>query len=181
VAGAILWPVGLVVFASAGGSACLTAADCLPSVSFLLALATLLLAIAVAGLEIRAPGELGLFDLIGDLSIATSAAVFVVAAISGAVGLIGPAFLLILIGSLIFGARGWNGRRRSQLGSTMVGLGAGTELLFALLASTAGTSTVGGFESAALMGLLIFSIGWAWLGVHLFLGRPLVPQPYREP
>jgi hypothetical protein len=182
VAGAILWPVGLVAFANASLSACLTGTDCLLSGSIIvpLALATALLAIGVSGLELRAPGEFELLDLVGDLSVATAAALFLVAALIGSFGLVGPGFLLILIGSVIFGARGWNGRRRSRWGSILVALGAGTEVVFLLLATTVGTATVGGFESAALMGLLIYSVGWAWLGFHLLLGRQLEPLPYRE-
>ena len=182
-AGAIVWPLGLLALADASISSCVSATSCLPASSAVapLALSTILITIGVAGLESRAPGEIGLPDLIGDLTIGTAAALLTATVAAGSLGLIGPAFLLLLIGSIIFGIRGWNGRRRSQFGSMLVGIGMATVIVFLVLASSVGTATIGGFESPALVGLLIYAVGWGWLGLHLVLGRPLAPLPYRAP
>ena len=32
-------------------------------------------------------------------------------------------------------------------------------------------------QFSAFVGVLTFSAGWAWLGLHLALGRPLAPRP----
>ncbi len=181
--GAILWPLALLALADASLSDCVNGASCLPASTAVapLALATILMTVGIAGLETRAPGEMGLADLVGDLTIGTAAALFTLVVALGAVGLIGPGFLLLVIGSVIFGVRGWNGRRRAQFGSMLVAIGMLTVLVFVLLASTVGTSTVGGFESPALVGLLIYAVGWGWLGLSLALGRPLAPPPYKDP
>ncbi|HVA87823.1 MAG TPA: hypothetical protein VNF73_16075 [Candidatus Saccharimonadales bacterium] len=182
-AGAILWPVALAYVASGALSDCATASGCTIDRSLLgpIGIAGLLIAIGVAGLELRATSTIGLFDLIGDLTLGTAGALLVLAAIAGSLGLLGPGLLLTLIGSVIFGAKGWDGQRRPRYGSLLIAMGAGTVIVFLLLASTVGTATVGGFETTALGGFLLFSLGWAWLGVSLALGRPLAPAPARRP
>ena len=180
--GAILWPVGLAYVATAASSDCATAAGCSIDGTLLgpIGGAGLLIAIGVAGLELRATSMIGLFDLIGDLTLGTAGVLLFLAAIVGSLALLGPGLLLTLIGSVIFGWKGWDGQRRAKYGSMLIGIGAGTVIVFLLLASTVGTGVIGGFESAALGGFGFFCIGWAWVGISLALGRPLAPPPARQ-
>ena len=46
-----------------------------------------------------------------------------------------------------------------------------------LLGGTLGPDAGAGLAQGAFVGVLTFSAGWAWLGLHLALGRPLAPRP----
>jgi hypothetical protein len=175
--GAILWPISIAVLAGAG-SECGDATVCLMDRDILavLALAPIGFVLGLIGLERRAPRLLGMLDFVGDLSIGTAACLFVIALIAGSSGLVGPGILLLLIGSLIFGVVGYIRGPRPRMASALVAIGAAGIIVFTgLIAATAGASGSGtGLESASILGLVLFSIGWGWLGLDLLLARPLV-------
>jgi hypothetical protein len=173
--GGLLWPVTLITLADALRN-CTSASCAIDRGSLgLMALAPVFIGLGALGLEWRARRTPGFGDLVGDLTIGTSAALFALSFISGLVGLIGPGLLLLLIGSLIFGITGYLNGARHRLASAMVAIGAGSIVLFVLLgAGSAGS----GMETPSLLALVLFSIGWIWLGAHLLLGRPL-PIPDR--
>jgi hypothetical protein len=177
IAGAVLWPISLTSIAAAGvvppGGDDLTARSSLvgPSVASIL-LATLILA-----LEKRAVREPGLLDLVGALSIGTAAGLLMISTAVGSFLLLGPALMLFLGGSIVYGIAGFDGRRRPRWGSALVGIGAGGLLAFVVLAGILGPDALGGFEQTALLSLLLFGTGWGWFGLHLALGRPVVPPP----
>jgi hypothetical protein len=181
VVGAVLWPLALIVLASAANE-CGDQTECLLDRSTLLfiAIAPLGLAIGLIGLERRAPRLLGMLDFVGDLSIGTAACLFVVAFVAGSIGLVGPGLLLLLIGSVIFGIVGYWRGVRPRMASALVAIGAGGTILFLGLgaASAGGSGSGTGLEGASILGLALFTLGWAWLGIDLLLGRPL---PILEP
>ena len=180
IVGAILWPIALgdvaarAVSVTQEGGGRLAGSSIAP-----LAIALILFTAAIAALEQRATREMRFPDLVGDLTIATSAIVFVLAAVLGSYGLLGPGFVLLFVGSIIFGVAGFDGKRRPRWGSALVGIGAGG-LLASLLVAALGTDRVDGTAQTALLSLALYAIGWAWLGLHLALARPLV-QPPGEP
>jgi hypothetical protein len=170
--GAILWPVALLVLAN-------SVAACVPGTTCAVDRGSLALAalgpvgfvVAVVGLELRAPRTLALADFVGDLSLGVAAALFVLSFILGSLVLLGPGILLLLIGSLIFGFAGYSSGGRPRMASALVAIGAGGTLLFLVIGALGGGA---GTESPSIFALLLFSLGWAWLGVDLLLGRPLV-------
>ena len=177
IAGALLWPITLIALANAlggcsGGSCPLDRGSLL-----VMALSPVCLGLAALGLELRVPRSPGFGDLVGDLTIGTSAALFAAAVVTGIAGLVGPGLLLLLIGSLIFGIAGYVNGARQRLASAFVAIGAGSVLIVVVAGAGAAGS---GLETPGLLGLLLFSIGWGWLGGHLALGRPLpIPEPRR--
>jgi len=182
VVGAILWPVALADMAATVGLAPRPAvvpltANPLPLPIGPLALAVLLFAAVVATLELRATTPVGLSDLVGDLSIATAAAVFLVAATLDAEGLLGPGFVVLCVGSVVFGLAGLDGKRRPPWGSALVAVGGGGLLASLIAIGSLGPGRLEGVTETALLSLLLYSAGWAWLGVHLALPRPSSPPP----
>jgi hypothetical protein len=179
--GAVLWPLTILVIAGATQGCTAAACDVDRGSLFVIALAPVLFAITLVGLELRARRFLGLADLIGDLTIGTAAALFVLAFVTGAIGFLGPGLLLLLIGSIIFGFVGYLNGARARLGSVVVGIGAGA-LVFLLLAG-AMSGLGAGIETPWLFALLLYGIGWGWLGGSLLLARPLpIPvKPEPEP
>ena len=175
VAGALTWPLALIVLAVAAGN-CVPGACTIDRGSLAIAaIAPVLFAVAVAGLELRAPRPPGFGDLVGDLTIGTSAALFVISLLVGTVSLAGPGLLLLLIGSLIFGAVGYLGAGRHRMASALVALGAGSLLVFLFGGAVSGD--LGTLGAPSLIGLLLFCAGWAWLGADLLLARPLaIPE-----
>jgi hypothetical protein len=175
IAGAILWPLALLVLAN-------TASGCVPGSScpidggsiVLTALGPVGLAIGVMGLERRAPRTLGLADYVGDLTLGVTAALFLISLLLGSPALLGPGLLLLLIGSVIFGIAGYFSGSRPRMASALVAIGAGGTLLFLVLGALGGGGA--GADTPSLFALLLFSFGWAWLGVDLLLARPLVIQ-----
>jgi hypothetical protein len=177
--GAVLWPASIFVIVD-------TTQTCTPSACAVsrvdlavIALAPFLFAVTVLALELRTPRFFGLGDLIGDLTIGTAAGLFVLAVLVGTVGFLGPGLLLLLIGSVIFGIVGFRNGARARLASAVVAIGAGTMLFLLLTGATAGFGA--GLETPFLGGLLLFGIGWGWLGGHLLLARPLPIPAGREP
>ena len=124
-------------------------------------------------MELRAVPVLKLADLIGDLNVATAAAVFLLAGIVGEAGLLGPGFVVLFVGSVIFGVAGLDGRRRPRWGSALIGSGAGGLLACLFAVGLLGPTGLAGVTEVALLSVLLYSAGWAWLGVHLALARPL--------
>ena len=179
--GAILWPIAL---GDVAASAVSTAQDRGTSLAagpiMPLAIALLLFSAAIATLELQATRQVGLPDLVGDLTITTATAIFVLAAVFGSYGLLGPGFVLLFLGSVIFGVAGFDGKRRPRWGSTLVGIGGGGLLACLLTAAAFGIDRVDGIAQPALLSLALYAIGWGWLGLHLALARPLVP-PSGEP
>jgi hypothetical protein len=176
VAGAILWPIAL------SGMATSLVADAGPSGSGVgltpilpLAIALILFAAAVAALEYRATTDIGFVDLVGDLSIGMAAAVVTLAAALGTVELLGPGFAVLFAGSVIFGAAGLNGARRPRWGSALVATGAGGLLACFVVVAALGPGRLGELAQTAMLSLLLYAVGWAWLGLHLVLGRRLDP------
>jgi hypothetical protein len=173
--GAVLWPVTLIVLSNAA-QGCIGATACTidRSALGLMAISPVLLAIGAAGLELRARHELGLGDLVGDLTVGTSALLFVLAFVTGITGLVGPGLLLLLIGSLIFGIVGYVNGARHRLASAVVAIGAGFVLLFVVLGAGGAAGGGGGAaDTTSVLALVLFSLGWGWLGANLMLGRPL--------
>jgi hypothetical protein len=176
-AGAVLWPVSLGIFA--GAAATCTSAVCNVDRGSLgiAALSPILLGLTVLGLELRAPHTLGMGDLVGDITVATAGALFLLAFLAGAVGLVVPGLLLLLIGSTIFGIVGYMNGARQRLASAVVAIGAGSFLMFLFGGALGGSGA--GLETPTLLALLLFGIGWGWLGGHLLLARPL-PIPSKQ-
>jgi hypothetical protein len=135
------------------------------------------MALGVLGLELRPRAELGLADLIGDLTIGVAAVLFLVSALLGAPVFLGSAFLLLLLGGIIFGVEGFRHQARPRWPSILVAIGAGGILAFAILGGLIGPSAAGSLDQTVLLGILLFAAGWVWLGVDLLLGRPLAIQP----
>jgi hypothetical protein len=171
VAGAIVWPLALADLAARAVSDAQgqVAAGLDPRVP--IALAMLLFAAVAAALERRASTTFGFLDLVGDLSIGSAAIVAVVGAAFGASALMGPAFALLIVGSVLFGAAGLSGKRRPQWGSALVAAGAGGLLASYLVAAAVGVGQVADVAPTVLLSLLLHAAGWAWLGVHLAVGR----------
>jgi hypothetical protein len=174
--GAVMWPLTILVIAGATQGCTATACDVDRGSLFVIGLAPVLFAITLIGLELRARRFLGLGDLIGDLTIGTAAALFVLAFVSGAIGFLGPGLLLLLIGSIVFGAVGYLNGSRARVGSAVIAIGAGA-LVFLLLAGAA-SGFGAGLETPWLFALLLYGIGWGWLGGSLLLARPL-PIPVK--
>ena len=176
IAGALLWPVTLIALANALSGCSGTPCPVDRGSLLLIALSPACLGLAVLGLELRVRRTPGLGDLIGDLTIGTAAILFTLSFVTGILGLVGPGLLLLLIGSLVFGIVGYLNGARHRLASAIVAIGAGSVLLFLVIGAGAGTGG-SGLETPSLLGLAMFSVGWAWLGGHLLLGRPLpIPQ-----
>jgi hypothetical protein len=169
--GAILL-IGALYFLGDGRVTC-TQTDCSADRATLgiLALAAILLAVGVVGLELRASREPGLLDLVGDLSIGTAALLAALAFILGTFGLALPGLLLLLVGSTVFGIGGYFRGARPQMASALVGVGAGAFLFF-LVGGPATADNLGG-ATPLLVSLLSFIVGWIWLGADLLLARPL--------
>jgi hypothetical protein len=176
IAGALFWPVMLIELANVTQDCIATSCEVDRGSLALIALAPISFALATLGLELRARHTPGMGDLVGDLTLGTSAVLFALSVITGAAGLIGPGLLLLLIGSLIFGIVGYLNGARQRLASAIVAIGAGSLLLFLAVGAESGGTA---FETPAILALAMFAIGWGWLGVHLLLARPL-PIPERR-
>ena len=168
--GALLWLVSLGALAN-------PVAECGPDGCSLdrgslalIGLSPMLLGVAALGLELRARHAPGLADLVGDLTVGTSAVLFGLVAVTGIGGLIVSALLLMLVGTLIFGATGYRNGARQRMASAVAAIGAGSFLAFLFLGAS---SNGAGYETPSVMGLLLFAIGWGWMSGHLLLGRPL--------
>ena len=176
--GAVLWPIAL---ADLGATAIAAVEDDRASVGvgtlIPLAGALLLFSAALATLERRATRDLGLADLVGDLTIGTATVLVVITPMLGSSGLLGPAFVLLFVGSVIFGVAGSDGKRRPRWGSILIGIGAGGLLAVLLVAATAGAGSLEDLAGTAVLCILLYSVGWAWLGLHLARARPLDPSP----
>jgi hypothetical protein len=172
--GAILWPIAL---ADLGATAIAAVDDdgFAVGVGTLVPLAgaLLLFSLALATLERGATRDLGLADLVGDLTIGTATVLVVITAVLGSYGLLGPAFVLLFVGSVIFGVAGSDGKRRPRWGSVLVGIGAGGLLACLLVAATAGAGSLEDLAGTAVLCILLYSVGWAILGLHLARARPL--------
>lgn len=171
VAGAILWPLALADLAARAVSDARGQASGGLDPTVPIALAMVLFALAAAALEQRAQADFGFLDLLGDLSIGVAAAVAVVAAAFGASGLMGPAFALLVVGSVLFGVAGLNGQRRPRWGSAFIAAGAGGLLASYIVTAAVGVGRVADVAPTVLFSLLLHAAGWAWLGVHLAGGR----------
>ena len=168
--GAILWPITLIVLGSEL-STCVPQSCTVDRGSLgVAAIGPALLAIAALALELRARRLPGMADLVGDLTIGTAAVLFVLSFLSGSVGLIGPGLLLFLLGSLIFGIVGYVSGARQRIASALIAIGAGALPLFLLAGASVGASSL---ETPLVLSLLLFSLGWGWLGGHLLVARPL--------
>jgi hypothetical protein len=172
IVGALLWPVSLVILANLAATCTSAGCDVDRGSLGIAALSPICFGLTVLGLELRARHTPGLGDLVGDITVGTAAALFLLAFLTGAVGLVGPGLLLLLIGSTIFGIVGYMNGARQRLASGFVAIGAGSLLLFLFLGGAVG-SAGGGLETPTILALLLFGIGWGWLGGHLLLGRPL--------
>lgn len=179
IVGSILWPLALADLAASAGVAPVQAsaprseAEPLPIVP--LGISLLLFVAVIIVLEWRAVPVLKLADLIGDLNVATAAAVLLLAGIVGEVGLLGPGLVVLFVGSVIFGVGGLDGRRRPRWGSALIGSGAGGLLACLAAVGLLGPTGLAGVSAVALLSVLLYSSGWAWLGAHLALARPLAP------
>ncbi len=136
-----------------------------------MAVSPVLLVVAVAALERRAPRTARLADLIGDLTIGTSAVLFLLSFLLGSLALVGPGVLLLLIGTGVFGVAGYFLGGRPAMASLVTGLGGFGVLFFLVLGATTDPGDAG---SPAIFALLLFCGGWVWLGADLLLARPLV-------
>jgi len=180
--GAILWPIALAdlgataIGAVDGDGAAVRVRALIP-----LAGALLLFSAALATLEWRATRELGLADLVGDLTIGTATVLVAITTVLGSYDLLGPAFVLLFVGSVIFGVAGSDGKRRPRWGSVLVGIGAGGLLAGMLLAATAGVGSLEDLAGTAVLCILLYSAGWATLGLHLARARPIDPSPHAPP
>ena len=178
IAGAIIWPMAIVnLAATAVPAAGAAEAPGVKSSIGPLAIAVLLLSGALVALEFRAKREIGLWDLIGDLSIGTAAVTLTLAAALGASDLIGPGFVLLLAGSIVIGATGLIGTRRPRWASALVGIGAGGLVACLLLAGVLGPAARDGVAQTALLSVLFYAVGVGWFGVHLVTARPLNSRP----
>jgi len=177
--GAIVLPLAL---GDLGATLMTDAEEGAPAMRPVLPLAASLLTFsaALATLERRAARELGLSDLVGDLTIGTATVLVAITPLVGSYVLLGPGFVLLFVGSVIFGVAGFDGKRRPRWGSTLVGVGAGG-LLATLLVVAAAIGRVEDIAGTALLCLLLYSVGWAMLGLHLALARPLVGTPDAAP
>jgi hypothetical protein len=176
--GALLWPVSILVIADTTQTCTQAACEVSRTDLAIIALAPFLFAVTVLALELRTARFFGLGDLIGDLTIGTAAGLFILATLAGTVGFIGPGLLLLLVGSVVFGLAGFRNGARQRLASAIVAIGAGSLLFLLLTGATAGFGA--GLETPFLFGLLLFGVGWGWLGGHLLLARPLPIPPGRE-
>lgn len=175
VAGALLWPITLIVLATLAGNCTATSCSVDRGSLGLVALSPICIGLTVLALELRARHTPGLGELVGDLTLWTAAVIFLLSFVTGAIALVGPGLLLLLIGSLIFGIVGYGNGARQRLASATVAIAAGAMLLL-LFAGALGT-VASGLETPSVVALLLFSVGWGWLGGHLMLGRPLpIPQ-----
>jgi hypothetical protein len=177
IAAGLLWPFTVINLGNAA-TACAGSPTCSVDAGMLVvaSLSPICMAVTVFALERRARHTAGLGDLVGDITIGTSAVLFVLAFVTGAVGLIGSGLLLNLIGALIFGLVGYANGARARIGSLLVALGGGSQLvlLFGGVLSSVGADV----ETLSLLGLALYAIGWIWLGGHLLFGRALPkPQP----
>ena len=179
IVGSILWPVALADLAATAGVAAAPASATLAESSPLpilpLGISLLLFVAVIVVMELRAVPVLRLADLIGDLNVATAAAVFLLAGSVGEAGLLGPGFVVLFVGSVIFGVAGLDGRRRPRWGSALIGSGAGGLLACMAVVGVLGPTGLAGVTEVALLSVLFYSSGWAWLGVHLALARQLAP------
>ena len=176
--GGALWPIALFDYGIAIGTTCGPAGCSLGEANpMTIAAAVVLISLGVAGLELRPRAQLGLLDLIGDLTIGAAAALFVISALLGATVFLGSAFLLLLLGGIIFGVEGFRHQARPRWPSVLVAIGAGGILAFALLGGLLGPAAAGSLDQTVLLGILLFAAGWVWLGIDLVLGRPLAIQP----
>jgi hypothetical protein len=174
--GAFLWPLSILVIADATQACGPSACDVGRGDLTIIALAPVFFALTVVGLELRAPRNAGMGDLIGDLTIGTAAALFVLTVLVGSIGFLGPGLLLLLIGSIVFGLVGYRSGARHRMASMIVALGAGALLFFLLAGAVSGFGS--GLETAWIFSLVLYGIGWGWLGGHLLLARPLArPAP----
>jgi len=171
IAGGLLWPVTFIQLASLAATC--TSAGCASDRGALAvaAFSPVCLAVTVLGLELRARRIPGMGDLVGDLTVGTSAALFALSFLIGSVGFVGPGLLLLLIGSAIFGAVGYRSGARQRMASAVVGIGAGGLLALLLVGPFAGFGTA--LETPTILALVLVAFGWAWLGAHLLLARPL--------
>jgi len=174
--GAALWPVTIVTIANASAACAGTTCEVDRGSLLVIGLAPIFFAITVLGLELRTRRFAGMGDLVGDLTIGTAAALFFLSFAIGAIGFIGPGLLLLLIGSIIFGIVGFRNGARQRLASAVVAIGAGSLLFFLFAGAASGLGE--GLETPLLLSLLLYGIGWGWLGGHLLLARPL-PIPER--
>jgi len=185
ISGAFLWPLGLVYAATGAFVACGGTPDCAPGREMMapLALAGALLTAGLAAMELRAPDPAGILDLVGALSLATATALLVISTILGSFALVWPGFLLFMVGSMVIGASGWTGTRRSRMGSLCVGVGAATIVVFLVAGALAvgSGSTAGSLAESTMLGFLLFSLGWIWLGAQLALCRPLGTRTTSRP
>lgn len=176
IAGFVLWPVTILVLADATKTCTATACDVERGSLALIALSPILLALTALALELRVRHTPGLGDLIGDLTVGTAGVLFALSVLLGFPGLLGPGLMLMLIGSSIFGLVGYRNGTRHRLASAVLAIGAGSLLI--LLFGGAASGFGAGLETPWLLGLLMFGLGWGWLGAHLLLARPL-PIPDR--
>jgi hypothetical protein len=128
-------------------------------------------------LELRPRPQLGLVDLIGDLTITVAAVLFLISALLRVPVFLGSAFLLLLLGGIIWGVEGFRHQARPRWPSVLVAIGSGGILAFAILGGLAGPGIAGSLDQTVLLGILLFAAGWVWLGIDLLLGRPLAIQP----
>lgn len=177
IVGAACWLLGLGSLAAAGLAAGPGVSGSASGLVLPLAIAGLLFTIGIVALETRATRELRLPDLVGDLSIATGAGILVLVVVLGALAPLGPGLMLFHVGAVVFGIAGFDGRRRPRWPSALIGIGAASFLGYLLLGGSLGGDVRAGFAQTAFLGVLLFCAGWAWLGVHLALGRPLDPVP----
>lgn len=178
IVGAILWPIALAGLAATAISAVNDDGAAVRIDSIVpLAGALLLFSAALAMLERQATRELGLTDLVGDLTIGTATVLVLITPALGSYGLLGPAFVLLSVGSVIFGVAGFDGVRRPRWGSVLVGIGAGGLLACLFVAAAAGVGRLDDVAGTAVLCILLYSAGWAMLGFHLAMARPLVRAP----
>ena len=175
--GGVLWPFALVAVFVSIAETCGPAGCSFSAVSLLpIAASILLLVVGVVGLELRPRPPLGLLDLIGDLTLGVAAGLFVVAWLFAAPVFLGSAFLLLMVGGVVFGIEGFRHGARPRWPSVLVAIGAGAVLAFAVLGGVGGQGATGGFDQTIVLAILLFSTGWAWLGIDLLLGRPIAIQ-----
>lgn len=173
--GAIVWPLGLLAMADAAAGALAGGTEAVAgvaSVGLPAAIATVLFAATALIFERHATTVVALPDLVGDLCVAIGAIVFLVASAIGLDGLLGPALVVLVVGSLIFGLRGIDGKRRPSVASASVGAGSGGLIGSVLGLGVLGPGGADTVASIALLSVGLLSLGWAWLGVHLVLARP---------
>lgn len=176
----MLWPFALLDFATSLQATCGPAGCSLGEASAVtLAAAVGLIALGVAGLELRPRPPLGLLDLIGDLTLIVAAALFAIAALLRAPVFLGSAFLLLLIGGIVFGVEGFRHGARPRWPSVLVAIGSLGILGFAFVGGLGGQAAASSLDQTVLLGILLFAAGWAWLGADLALGRPLPARPGR--